>query len=69
MLRRDVLKAIAAAGAATAVGTRQAAAQDVIKIGACLSLTGGFQTVARQALAAAIPLSTSLRSMFPSRSF
>jgi branched-chain amino acid transport system substrate-binding protein len=28
-----------------------AAAQDVIKIGACLSLTGGFQTVGRQALA------------------
>jgi len=53
MLRRDVLKGIAAAGAATAVGTRGAAAQDVIKIGACLSLTGGFQTVGRQALAGA----------------
>ena len=53
MLRRDVLKSIAAAGAATAVGTRHAAAQDVIKIGACLSLTGGFQTVGRQALAGA----------------
>ena len=57
MLRRDVLKGIAA-GAATAVGTRHAAAQDlgkqdVIKIGACLSLTGGFQTVGRQALAGA----------------
>ena len=38
---------------ASAVGTRPAAAQDVIKIGACLSLTGGFQTVARQALAGA----------------
>src|SRR5256885_1608940 len=53
MLRRDVLKGIAAAGATTAVGTRRAAAQDVIKIGACLSLTGGFQTVGRQALAGA----------------
>src|SRR4029079_19768568 len=53
MLRRDVLKGIAAAGAATAVGTRHAAAQDVIRIGACLSLTGGFQTVGRQALAGA----------------
>src|SRR5258707_9237466 len=53
MLRRDMLKGIAAASAATAVGTRQAAAQDVIKIGACLSLTGGFQTVGRQALAGA----------------
>src|ERR1041385_7844646 len=53
MLRRDVLKGIAAAGAVTAAGPRQAAAQDVIKIGACLSLTGGFQTVGRQALAGA----------------
>ena len=53
MLRRDVLKGMAAASAITAVGTRQAAAQDVIKIGACLSLTGGFQTVGRQALAGA----------------
>src|SRR6187401_2112114 len=53
MLRRDVLKGIAPTGAATAVGTRGAAAQDVIKIGACLSLTGGFQTVGRQALAGA----------------
>jgi branched-chain amino acid transport system substrate-binding protein len=53
MLRRDVLKGIAAAGAATAAGMRHAAAQDVIKIGACLSLTGGFQTVGRQALAGA----------------
>jgi len=53
MLRRDVLKAIAATGAATAVGTRGAAAQDVIKIGACLSLVGGFQTVGRQALSGA----------------
>ena len=53
MLRRDVLKGMAAATAATAVGTRHAAAQDVIKIGACLSLVGGFQTVGRQALAGA----------------
>ena len=53
MLRRDVLKGMAAATAATAVGTRGAAAQDVIKIGACLSLVGGFQTVGRQALAGA----------------
>ena len=53
MLRRDVLKGMAAAAAATAVGTRRAAAQDVIKIGACLSLIGGFQTVGRQALAGA----------------
>ena len=34
-------------------GVRDAAAQDVIKIGACLSLVGGFQTVGRQALAGA----------------
>jgi branched-chain amino acid transport system substrate-binding protein len=53
MRRRDVLKGMAAATAATAVGTRGAAAQDVIKIGACLSLVGGFQTVGRQALAGA----------------
>jgi len=53
MLRRDILKGIAAAGAATAVGTRGAAAQDVIKIGACLSLVAMFQTVGRQALAGA----------------
>jgi len=53
MLRRDLLKGIAAVGAAGAAGTRPAAAQDVIRIGACLSLTGGFQTVARQALAGA----------------
>src|ERR1700752_364957 len=53
MLRRDVLKGIAAAGAASSVGVRDAAAQDVIKIGACLSLVGGFQTVGRQALAGA----------------
>src|SRR5438045_8084729 len=53
MLRRDVLKAMAAGTAVTALGTRHAASQDVIKIGACLSLTGGFQTVGRQALAGA----------------
>ena len=53
MLRRDVIKGIAAATAASAVGTRRASAQDVIRIGACLSLTGGFQTVGRQALAGA----------------
>src|SRR5882724_3843334 len=53
MLRRDLLKGIAAVGAASAAGTRPAAAQDVIRIGACLSLTGGFQTVGRQALAGA----------------
>jgi len=53
MLRRDVLKGMAAATAATTLGTRRAAAQDVIKIGACLSLVGGFQTVGRQALAGA----------------
>jgi branched-chain amino acid transport system substrate-binding protein len=53
MLRRDVLKGMAAATAATTIGTDRAAAQDVIKIGACLSLVGGFQTVGRQALAGA----------------
>src|SRR5436190_22462526 len=53
MLRRDLLKGVAAVGAASVVGTRPAAAQDVIRIGACLSLTGNFQTVARQALAGA----------------
>jgi len=53
MLRRDLLKGIAAAGAASAVATRHASAQDTIKIGACLSLVGGFQTVGRQALAGA----------------
>jgi branched-chain amino acid transport system substrate-binding protein len=53
MLRRDVLRGMAAATAATTIGTDRAAAQDVIKIGACLSLVGGFQTVGRQALAGA----------------
>jgi branched-chain amino acid transport system substrate-binding protein len=54
MRRRDVLKGLAAATAAPAVlGSRGAYAQDVIRIGACLSLTGGFQSVGRQALAGA----------------
>jgi len=53
MLRRDLLGGMAATTAAGAVGTRRAAAQDVLKIGACLSLVGGFQTVGRQALAGA----------------
>ncbi len=53
MLRRDLLKGIAVTGVATAAGVHQAGAQDVIKIGACLSLVGGFQTVGRQALAGA----------------
>jgi branched-chain amino acid transport system substrate-binding protein len=53
MLRRDLLKGVAAAGAASAIGTGEAAAQDVIRIGACLSLVGGFQTVGKQALAGA----------------
>ena len=53
MLRRDLLKGIAAAGAATTMGADRASAQDTIRIGACLSLTGGFQTVGRQALAGA----------------
>ena len=52
MLRRDVIKGIAAVTAA-GLGPRTASAQDVIKIGACLSLTGGFQTVGRQTLAGA----------------
>ena len=53
MLRRDVLKGIAATGAATAVGSSQAAGAGCHQVGACLSLTGGFQTVGRQALAGA----------------
>ena len=53
MLRRDLLKGMAAATAAATLGTRGAAAQEVLKIGACLSLVGGFQTVGRQALAGA----------------
>jgi len=52
MRRRDVIKGFAAAGAAV-VAPRVARAQDVLRIGACLSLTGGFQTVGRQALAGA----------------
>ena len=53
MLRRDLLKGLAAATATGVAGARPAAAQDVLRIGACLSLTGGFQTVGRQALAGA----------------
>src|SRR5215510_10980917 len=53
MLRRDLLKGIAATSAATIAAPHIARAQDVIKIGACLSLVGGFQTVGRQALAGA----------------
>ena len=52
MRRRDVIKGFAAAGAAV-VAPRVARAQDALRIGACLSLTGGFQTVGRQALAGA----------------
>ena len=52
MRRRDLLKGFAAGGAALAA-PRVVLAQDVIKIGACLSLVGGFQTVGRQALAGA----------------
>jgi branched-chain amino acid transport system substrate-binding protein len=52
MHRRYVLTGLAAGVAAPFVAHR-AFAQDVIKIGACLSLTGAFQTVGRQALAGA----------------
>ena len=52
MLRRTVLKGMAATAAVAAAG-RRARADDVIKIGMCLSLVGGFQTVGRQALAGA----------------
>jgi branched-chain amino acid transport system substrate-binding protein len=52
MLRRDVLKGMAATAAVATTG-RRASADDVIKIGICLSLVGGFQTVGRQALAGA----------------
>ena len=52
MRRREVIKGLGAAGAAV-FAPRVALAQDVIKIGACLSLVGGFQTVGRQALAGA----------------
>jgi len=37
-------------GAASVVGTRPSRQSRRIRIGACLSLTGGFQTVGRQAL-------------------
>ena len=50
MRRREVIKGLGAAGAAAVFAPRVALAQDVIKIGACLSLVGGFQTVGRQAL-------------------
>jgi branched-chain amino acid transport system substrate-binding protein len=53
MRRREVIKGLGAAGAAAVFAPRVARAQDVIKIGACLSLVGGFQTVGRQALAGA----------------
>jgi branched-chain amino acid transport system substrate-binding protein len=53
MRRREVIKGLGAVGAATVFAPRIARAQDVIKIGACLSLVGGFQTVGRQALAGA----------------
>jgi branched-chain amino acid transport system substrate-binding protein len=52
MLRRDVIKGIAAVTAA-GVAPRAASAADPIKIGVCLSLSGGFQTVGRQTLAGA----------------
>jgi branched-chain amino acid transport system substrate-binding protein len=53
MRRREIIKGLGAAGAAAVFAPRVARAQDVIKIGACLSLVGGFQTVGRQALAGA----------------
>ena len=42
MLRRDVLKGFGASAALGAAG-RRAYGEDVIKIGMCLSMTGGFQ--------------------------
>ncbi len=53
MLRRTVLKGMAATAAVTAAGRNAAAADEVLKIGMCMSLTGGFQTVGRNALAGA----------------
>ena len=53
MRRRELIKGLGAAGAAAVFAPSVARAQDVIKIGACLSLVGGFQTVGRQALAGA----------------
>jgi len=53
MRRREVIRGLGAAGAAAVFAPSVARAQDVIKIGACLSLVGGFQTVGRQALAGA----------------
>src|SRR2546421_579246 len=52
MLRRDVLKGIGATAAIGATG-RRAHGEDVVKIGMCLSMTGGFQTVGGQCLAGA----------------
>jgi branched-chain amino acid transport system substrate-binding protein len=52
MRRREVIKGLGAAGAAV-FAPHVALAQEVIRIGACLSLVGGFQTVGRQALAGA----------------
>ena len=49
MLRRDVIKGVAATAAATATGSRRAAAQEVIKIGMSMPMTGaGFAAVGRQ---------------------
>jgi branched-chain amino acid transport system substrate-binding protein len=52
MLRRDVLKGIGATAAVGSAG-RRAYGEDVVKIGMCLSMTGGFQTVGGQCLAGA----------------
>jgi len=52
MQRRSVLKGMAAT-AMVGLATRRAVARDTIKIGMCLALTGGFQTVGRQCLAGA----------------
>src|ERR1043166_6386879 len=52
MRRREVIKGLGAVGTAV-FAPRVALAQGVIKIGACLSLVGNFQTVGRQALAGA----------------
>jgi branched-chain amino acid transport system substrate-binding protein len=52
MQRRSVLKGMAATAVA-GFSARRAVAQDTIKIGMCLALTGGFQTVGRQCLAGA----------------
>src|SRR5205085_5743911 len=52
MRRRDVLRGMAAS-ATLAATARRAAAEDVVKVGMCLSMTGGFQTVGGQCLAGA----------------